>query len=189
MAFESGKSIPLLLTLAACLTCLSNVKAQAVQPRPTQKDIVEAADASVAPCQTIRAGEPVKEALQLACLRTNVIDDSVSIRNAIIIGFVGGFVKHDDLNHPEVNFALLLHEIHPSIHAQVFANHEGKKALRRVLQFLDTNRDGIITASEKEQASIIIYGHSWGASGGRIGPCIGAARHSGAPDGPNRQRS
>jgi len=33
-----------------------------------------------------------------------------------------------------------------------------------VLHLLDSNGDGIRTSSEKEQARIIIYGHSWGAS-------------------------
>jgi pimeloyl-ACP methyl ester carboxylesterase len=64
-----------------------------------------------------------------------------------------------------VEFAGLLRERYPSVvHAEVFSNHDGKKALRRVLQLLDTNRDGLLTDREKEQASIIIYGHSWGGS-------------------------
>lgn len=88
-----------------------------------------------------------------------------TIRNAIIIGFVGGFVKHDDLKHPEVQFAAYLRDRYPSgVHAEVFSNHEGQKALREVLRILDTDGDGVLTATEKEQANIIIYGHSWGAS-------------------------
>jgi pimeloyl-ACP methyl ester carboxylesterase len=87
------------------------------------------------------------------------------LRNAIVIGFVGGFVRRDDLNHPEVQFAAYLRESYPSIvHAEVFANHDGKRALRRVLELLDTDGDGELNANEKESASIIIYGHSWGAS-------------------------
>jgi pimeloyl-ACP methyl ester carboxylesterase len=83
----------------------------------------------------------------------------------MVIGYVGGFVRHDDVRHPEVEFAGLLRERYPSVvHAEVFSNHDGKKALRRVLQLLDTNRDGVLTDREKEQASIIIYGHSWGGS-------------------------
>jgi surfactin synthase thioesterase subunit len=69
------------------------------------------------------------------------------------------------MHHPEVQFAEYLRQTYPSIvHAEVFANHEGKRALRRVVQLLDTNGDGVLAPSEKEQASIIIYGHSWGAS-------------------------
>jgi len=67
--------------------------------------------------------------------------------------------------HPEVHFAAYLRDRYPSaIHTEVFANHEGKKALRQVLRLLDTNGDGMLALTEKEQTSIIIYGHSWGAS-------------------------
>jgi hypothetical protein len=89
----------------------------------------------------------------------------MAVQNAIIIGFVGGFVRSDDMNHPEVQFAAHLREAYPSeVHAEVFANHDGKHALRRVLQLLNENGDGVLTSHEKERASIIIYGHSWGAS-------------------------
>jgi hypothetical protein len=159
---ERGKIIPLLLGLAVYLTYLGTVEAQAVWS--TEHNSVQAANRPIASCETIRALSPVKEALKLACLRTNGTGEGVPIRNAMIIGFVGGFVKHDDLNHPEVTFAALLSELYPSIHAEVFSNHAGKKAFRQVLAFLDTNHDGIITAREKEQADIVIYGHSWGAS-------------------------
>ena len=47
---------------------------------------------------------------------------------------------------------------------EVFANHDGKKALRQISRLLDVNDDGILTATEKEQARIIIYGHSWGGA-------------------------
>ena len=73
-------------------------------------------------------------------------------------------MRRDDLNHPEVQFAKYLRQTYPSIHAEVFANHDGKHALRRVLQLLDTNGDGVLAPSEKERASIVIFGHSWGAS-------------------------
>ena len=107
----------------------------------------------------------VKAALRRVCLREHGWSGSITARNAIIIGFVGGFVRRDDTNHPEVHFAEYLRETYPSVvHAEVFANHDGKQALRRVLQLLDTNGDGVLAPIEKEQASIIIYGHSWGAS-------------------------
>jgi hypothetical protein len=107
----------------------------------------------------------VTAALRLVCLRKRLGAEDITLSNVIVIGFVGGFVRHDDVRHPEVRFAGLLRERYPSaVHAEVFSNHDGKKALRRVLQLLDTNRDGVLTAGEEEQASIIIYGHSWGGS-------------------------
>lgn len=119
---------------------------------------------SIANCES--APLPIQEALLPVCQRIHHIDENISSRNAIIVGFVGGFAKHDDLNHPEVRFAALLRGSNPSLlfHGEVFANHDGNKALHRVLQLVDSDDDGIITASEKEQARVIIYGHSWGAS-------------------------
>jgi len=86
------------------------------------------------------------------------------IRNAIVIGFVGGFVSPNDTKHPEVQFAAYLRDRYPTIHAAVFGNHHGRKALHEVLRLLDTDHHGVLSSLEKEQATIIIYGHSWGAT-------------------------
>jgi len=89
----------------------------------------------------------------------------MSVKNVIIIGFLGGFVGRNNMRHPEPHFAAYLRQSYPSIvHAEVFANHDGKHALQRVLQLLDTNGNGVLDDTEKEQAAIIIYGHSWGGS-------------------------
>ena len=107
----------------------------------------------------------VKSALRLVCAQ-----DTSNIRNmpaekAIIIGFVGGFVRADDTRHPEVQFAAYLQETYPAdVHAEVFANHDGKRALRRVLQLLRKDADGALASRERENTKIIIYGHSWGGS-------------------------
>ena len=87
-----------------------------------------------------------------------------TIRNVIIIGFVGGFVSRDDTKHPEVQFAAYLQDRYPLIHAEVFGNHHGRMALRQVEHLLDTDHDGVLSSIEKERATIIIYGHSWGAT-------------------------
>jgi pimeloyl-ACP methyl ester carboxylesterase len=114
-------------------------------------------------CQ--KSDQSVQGALRLVCLKERLGAEDIALSNVIVIGFVGGFVRHDDIRHPEVEFAGLLCERYPSVvHAEVFSNHDGKKAVRRVLQLLDTNRDGVLTAGEKEHASVIIYGHSWGGS-------------------------
>ena len=116
-------------------------------------------------CGEPSADKPAKAALRLVCLRERLGADDITLRNVIVIGFVGGFVKHDDMRHPEVQFAAWLRQSYPSVlHAEVFANHDGKLARRRVLHLLDSDGDGVITNGEKGQASVIIYGHSWGAS-------------------------
>lgn len=118
-------------------------------------------------CAEATANSNVKEAMRLVCLRERIRPQNVNTRmgSAIVIGFVGGFVKYDDVKHPEVQFAAFLRRTYPSIvRAEVFANHDGRKALRRVLQLLDDDEDGVLTDAEKGQAKIIVYGHSWGAS-------------------------
>lgn len=83
----------------------------------------------------------------------------------IVIGFVGGFARSDDQKHPEVQFAEYLRgQYSSSIDAEVFGNHDGKKALNRVLRLLGSEGSGALSPSEKKQARIILYGHSWGAT-------------------------
>jgi hypothetical protein len=117
------------------------------------------------PCQDLLAPSALREALRVVCSRERVEAADHQIRKAIILGFVGGFVKRDDVKHPEVLFATYLRSRYGSaVHAEVFGNHEEKKAIEDIILRLDTDKDGVLTAAEKEQAKIILYGHSWGAS-------------------------
>jgi hypothetical protein len=87
------------------------------------------------------------------------------LHKVIVVGFVGGFVKHDDAKHAEVQFAARLRDRYASaVEVRVFGNHSGQEALRYVLHLLDTNRDGVLTAPERGQAKVIIFGHSWGGT-------------------------
>src|SRR5712671_2079469 len=85
-------------------------------------------------------------------------------RNVIVIGFVGGFVSKNDTKHPEVQFAAYLRDRYPLIHAEVFGNHHGRKALHELVRMLDSDGDGVLAPNEKRESTIIIYGHSWGAT-------------------------
>ena len=83
----------------------------------------------------------------------------------IVIGFVGGFVRHDDLVHSGVQLAARLRQDYPSgVYVNTFENHQGDQAHRQVLQLLDTNHDGALSSDVKRDARVVIYGHSWGAS-------------------------
>jgi hypothetical protein len=83
----------------------------------------------------------------------------------IVIGFVGGFVHHDDLRHSEVQLAQKLQVMHPeNLRVAMFQNWHREAAYRTILQWLDTGQDGRLTDEEKRGAHIILFGHSWGAA-------------------------
>jgi hypothetical protein len=83
----------------------------------------------------------------------------------VVIGFLGGFVKHDDLVHSTVQLAARLRKDYPSgVSVATFQNRQGDQAREHVLHLLDTDHDGKLSAEEKRNARVIIYGHSWGAS-------------------------
>jgi hypothetical protein len=84
---------------------------------------------------------------------------------AIVIGFVGGFIKHNDALHTEVKMAARLRkEYGSSVVVDTFENRNGDKAYQEIVTVLDTNHDGTLSTEEKSNARIILYGHSWGAS-------------------------
>ena len=83
----------------------------------------------------------------------------------IVIGFLGGFIKHDNLVHSEVQLAARLRKAYPvGVEVETFESYRGKEARKKILSLLDANHDGILTLDEKQNGRIIIYGHSWGGS-------------------------
>jgi hypothetical protein len=84
---------------------------------------------------------------------------------AIIFGFVGGFVRYNDIVHIEVQLAGRLRKEYPTgTVVEMFENHSSDRAYKRILSLLDTNHEGTPSTDEKRNARIILYGHSWGAS-------------------------
>jgi hypothetical protein len=153
---------PSFVFAATWLMSLSAAHGQAM----SLTDIIQPTGARTATiCQETFAPASLRDALRQVCLRKPAARIDSSTPKTIIIGFVGGFVKRDDPRHPEVQFAAYLRDRYASgIHVEVFSNHAGREALRQVEQLLDTDHDGDLSAAEKKQARIIIYGHSWGAS-------------------------
>jgi hypothetical protein len=83
----------------------------------------------------------------------------------IVFGFLGGLVRHDDPVHDEVRLAARLRKAYPSgVDVETFENYHGENARKKILALLDANHDGTLTQGEKQNARIILYGHSWGAS-------------------------
>jgi hypothetical protein len=83
----------------------------------------------------------------------------------ILIGFVGGFVGHDNQHHGPVQLAKRIRpEVSKDTYVRVFENRRRKDAYDAIVKLLDTNRDGILSAEEKARARIVLFGQSWGAS-------------------------
>ena len=84
---------------------------------------------------------------------------------ALVIGFVGGFVRHNDKVHQEVQLAARLKDEYPSgVEVKIFENHVARQAHQEILRVLDTDHNGTLSVAEKRNARIVLYGHSWGAS-------------------------
>ena len=85
--------------------------------------------------------------------------------SSIVIGFVGGFVGHDNLRHGPVQLAQRIRQTLPKdTYVQVFENRRRKLAYDAIMRLLDTDHDGELSAAEKARAHIILFGHSWGAA-------------------------
>jgi hypothetical protein len=83
----------------------------------------------------------------------------------IVVGFVGGFVRHDNAVHSPVQLAARLRDSYPSgVYVEVFENRHREQAHQRVLKILDADHNGTLSEEEKRDARIVIYGMSWGGS-------------------------
>src|ERR1700722_5432047 len=91
--------------------------------------------------------------------------ETSALPSNIVIGFVGGFVGHDNQHHGPVRLAQKIRPEFPKdTYVKVFENRRRKSAYAAILRLLDTNRDGILSAEEKARARIVLFGQSWGAS-------------------------
>lgn len=85
--------------------------------------------------------------------------------STIVIGFTGGFVRHDSPYHGPVKLAKRIQNNLPSdSYVRVFENRHRRSAYNTILRLLDRDHDGVLTDDEKERAHIVLFGHSWGAS-------------------------
>ena len=120
------------------------------------------------------SGNAARVAAVLLCLAGLVLGSSsasaesgqpIAEPGGIVLGFVGGFVRHDDRNHPEVQLAERLREAYgETVAVHVFENRRKREARRLIAGLLDTNKDGQLSFEEKNNARIVLFGHSWGAA-------------------------
>jgi hypothetical protein len=90
---------------------------------------------------------------------------SAAAPSSIVIGFVGGFVRHDNPHHGPVFLARSIQRSVPKdTYVQVFENRHRRSAYTTILHLLDRDHDGKLSAAEKSAARIVLFGQSWGAS-------------------------
>ena len=83
----------------------------------------------------------------------------------IVIGFVGGFVRHDEPHHPEVQLIQELRQEYPkNIFFDVFENRKVDQAYNTILTILGTKEGDVSSNDQKRRARILLFGHSWGGS-------------------------
>jgi hypothetical protein len=85
--------------------------------------------------------------------------------SAIVVGFLGGYVGRNNLVHSEVQLAARLRKEYPAgVDVMTFESRHGEEARRAILKLLDASHSGTPSVEEKQNATIVIYGHSWGGS-------------------------
>ena len=121
--------------------------------------------ASIAALTILVATMPLLSRAEDAAARPAAPATTVAAPSNIVIGFVGGFVSHDDLRHGPVRLAQRIQRTVPKdAYVRVFENRRRKQAYETILRVLDTDHDGSLSAEEKGRAHIILFGHSWGAA-------------------------
>jgi len=94
-----------------------------------------------------------------------LVKDNSGGSPVIVIGFLGGFVRHDDPIRSEVQLAARLRkDFTTEAVVETFENHNGAKAHQKILAVLDADHDGTLSPTERKNARIILYGHSWGGA-------------------------
>jgi len=90
---------------------------------------------------------------------------SIQVPQFILIGFVGGFIKHDNAHQqPAVMARQIEHGWAKNGYVRVFENRHRKAAYKTILRLLDADHNGVLSSDEKSRARIVLLGHSWGAS-------------------------
>jgi hypothetical protein len=83
----------------------------------------------------------------------------------IVIGFLGGFVPHDEPHHPEVQVIRgLRQEYLNDAYFDLFENRKVGEAYKAILKRLGASGGAASPADHKRPACIVLFGHSWGAS-------------------------
>ena len=94
-----------------------------------------------------------------------LLSPSHAMSPVVVVGFLGGFVPHDEPHHPEVQMMQGLRQEYPErVYFGLFENSKVDEAYHMILQRLGASETGTLSDEEKRSARILLFGHSWGAS-------------------------
>jgi pimeloyl-ACP methyl ester carboxylesterase len=83
----------------------------------------------------------------------------------IVVGFLGGFVRRDDPDHPEVRLVRELRQQYPTgAYIALFENSHLQEAYRSIVRELNVGDGKHGSSSAPASPRVILFGHSWGAS-------------------------
>jgi hypothetical protein len=134
--------LPPRVMLGAITSCLVTVLCVVAQPVDAEQDASEMSSESSTGVSVSQTTSPV-----------------------IVVGFLGGFVAHDEPHHPEVQLIRDLHQEYPEhVYFGLFENSKVGEAYRSILNQLGATGNQELSDAEKRRAHILLFGHSWGAS-------------------------
>jgi hypothetical protein len=111
-----------------------------------------------------RPGNAATDSSLASSAASDVLPSSQTNRN-IVVGFLGGFVRHDEPHHPEVQLVQDLRQEYPNeVYVGLFENRKVDVAYDTILKLLGTKEGDPRSDQKKRQARIVLFGHSWGAS-------------------------
>ena len=116
-------------------------------------------------CVLVLPAHGISDRCQLFPESPAVLPSSQTTSSYIVMGFLGGFVRHDEPHHPEVQLIQdLRQEYPPEVYIALFENRKVGVAYNTILKLLGTQEGDAPSDGKKRQAKIVLFGHSWGAS-------------------------
>ncbi|MGA9355966.1 MAG: hypothetical protein WBV46_19930 [Terriglobales bacterium] len=97
--------------------------------------------------------------------KTPAVLSSPQSSRVIVVGFLGGFVRRDDADHPEVRLIRELQQEYPTgTYIALFENSHIEEAYRAIVRELHVDDRNPVARSATASPRVILFGHSWGAS-------------------------
>jgi hypothetical protein len=112
-----------------------------------------------------RPGDAASDLSLASSSSSAVLPSSQTKATNVVVGFLGGFVRHDERHHPEVQLISdLRQEYSNEVYVGLFENRKVDVAYSTILKLLSTKEGDALSEDQKRRARIVLFGHSWGAS-------------------------